>query len=234
MTTMKNLLLILLSAFLAVSSSQAALITYTDSKNVYSTGTSFSFSQFNSSLGTLTAIDLIINSITPSGSITVTNNAGDPMSVDAVESRFRLPANSPLGLTAYSSSYTSLSTSPDSSGYNLGGSSSQAFAVLGGQSLINFAPVTRSISSSAFSSYLGSGTVSFNSSVQNQIDTMGEDYSVTSTGYYGVTSLTLRYTYTEAPSPVPEPGQVAASLLVLGGLGIYFLLRRRRSARVSG
>jgi len=49
------------------------------------------------------------------------------------------------------------------------------------------------------------------------------------------TSLTLRYTYTPSsgPSAVPEPGQVAASLLLLGGIGGYVFIKRRRKSAVA-
>jgi len=35
------------------------------------------------------------------------------------------------------------------------------------------------------------------------------------------------------PSTVPEPGQVAASLLLLGGIGGYVFLKRRKAAKVA-
>ena len=35
------------------------------------------------------------------------------------------------------------------------------------------------------------------------------------------------------PSPVPEPGQVAASLLLLGGIGGYVFWKRRKTAKVA-
>jgi hypothetical protein len=34
-------------------------------------------------------------------------------------------------------------------------------------------------------------------------------------------------------SAVPEPGQVAASLLLLGGIGGYVFLKRRKAAKVA-
>jgi hypothetical protein len=44
-------------------------------------------------------------------------------------------------------------------------------------------------------------------------------------------NFTLRYTYTpDGPVPVPEPGQVAASLLLLGGIGAYYFVKRRRKS----
>lgn len=39
--------------------------------------------------------------------------------------------------------------------------------------------------------------------------------------------------YDSAPSNVPEPGQVAASLLLLAGIGGYVLLKRRRTIALS-
>ncbi|MEN9468540.1 MAG: hypothetical protein RL630_273 [Verrucomicrobiota bacterium] len=228
---MKKIIPILLAAIAFSYSSRAALITYNATQNVVTTGTSFSFSKFNPTLGTLSAIDLIINSSTPGGNVNVTNNSASAMDVDAVESRFRLTSNATLGISAYSSAYTALTTSPASNPLTIAGSGSQLFAISGGQSLLGGSPVTRSVSSSAFAQYQGSGNITYLTNVQNQIDTLGEDYAVSSVGYFALTSLTLQYTYTPAPpSPVPEPGQVAASLLVVGGMGIYFLRRRRKVA----
>ncbi len=45
--------------------------------------------------------------------------------------------------------------------------------------------------------------------------------------------MTLRYTYTPGTAPVPEPGQVAASLLLLGGIGGYVFIKRRRKSAVA-
>jgi hypothetical protein len=36
------------------------------------------------------------------------------------------------------------------------------------------------------------------------------------------------------PSTVPEPGQVAASLLLVGGIGGYVFLKRRKAAKPGG
>ena len=43
--------------------------------------------------------------------------------------------------------------------------------------------------------------------------------------------LVAQSTFEAAPSPVPEPGQVAASLLLLSGIGGYVFLKRRRAAK---
>ena len=150
------------------------------------------------------------------------------MDVDAVEGRFRLTANATLGVNAYTSSYLAMTTTP-AVPFNLGASASQAFGIAGGQSLIGGSPVTRAISSLAFAQYLGLGTVTFSTNIQANIDTLGDSYNVNATAFNSSTSMTLRYTYTPSgPVPVPEPGQVAASLLLLSGIGAYVFLKRRK------
>jgi hypothetical protein len=121
-----------------------------------------------------------------------------------------------------------MDTSP-SAPLTIAGSGSQIFTIDAGQSFIGGSPVTRSISSSAFAQYLGLGNVNFSTSVQTLIDTTGADFNVSSGAFNAPTSMTLRYTYTPSgPVPVPEPGQVAASILLLGGIGAYVFLKRRR------
>jgi hypothetical protein len=87
------------------------------------------------------------------------------------------------------------------------------------------------VSSGAFASYLGSGTVSFFAISLVNLNATGGIFSVDSTAYYAPTSLSLRYTYTASPSPVPEPGQVAASILLCLGAGVFWSYRRWRAAR---
>jgi autotransporter-associated beta strand protein len=47
-------------------------------------------------------------------------------------------------------------------------------------------------------------------------------------GFQIVTLADVNTLYLFAPTPVPEPGQIAASLLLIGGLAGYLLLKRRR------
>jgi hypothetical protein len=93
-------------------------------------------------------------------------------------------------------------------------------------------PQTKTSSLTNFSPYIGGGSISFLTNIQNNISTTGASFNVDSTNYYSVTAMSLRYTYTPSgdPSAVPEPGQVAASLLLLGGIGGYIFIKRRRSA----
>ena len=233
MTTMKNLLLILLSAFLAASSSQAALITYTDTNNVTTGGSTFTFSQFNPTLGTLNAIDLIIQSSTLQGSATITRNTGT-RNISNMEAFLTIDPES--GFDEYFSDGLLYDRTPSGTFTVNATNTTQLVTVTGTtQSLIGGSPITLGIDPSAFASYTGVGTVSFISSlIASETQTGAGSATVNYSSLLSPTTLALRYTYSTGPSPVPEPGQVAASLLVLGGLGVYFVLRRRRSARVSG
>ena len=73
---MKKILSLLLAAIAFSSSSQAALITsnQTSTWNLNTTSQSFTFNQFDSALGTLTAVDLIFNSATLTGGLSLTSN----------------------------------------------------------------------------------------------------------------------------------------------------------------
>jgi hypothetical protein len=208
-------------------------VTQNATQNVTTNNTSFTFSQFNASFGTLTAVELLINSSIPAGNIAISNSSPtSPVSVDDVTTRFRLTANSTLGITAYSDAYQSLVVDPDvSTPFSISPNASQVFLIDPGQSLLS-SPQTRTSSLTNFSPYIGGGSISFLTNIQNNISTTGASFNVDSTNYYSVTAMTLRYTYTPSgdPSAVPEPGQVAASLLLLGGIGGYIFIKRRRSA----
>jgi hypothetical protein len=210
---------------------QAATLTYNATENVTTNPTSFTFSQFNASYGTLTAVELLINSSVPAGDITITNSSPTtPVSVDEVTTRFRLTANSTLGITAYNGAYETLVVDPDvSTPFSLSPSTSQVFLIDPGQSLLS-SPQTKTSSLTNFSPYIGGGNISFLTSIQNNISTTGSSFNVDSTNYYSATAMSLRYTYTVGPSPVPETGQVVASLLLLGGIGGYIFIKRRRAS----
>ena len=234
MTTMKNILLILLSAFLAASSSQAALITYTDTNNVPTGGSTFSFSQFNPTLGTLTAVDLIIQSSTLQGNLTYTRTGLANRTYTDLNAAIAIDVAA--GFNGYTSTSLSYLRSPSGNFTINASNTSQLITVTGtNQSLIGGSPITLGINSGSFGSYLGLSTVTFDVyTLLGDVNTGTGTVNENDSNILSPTTLALRYTYSTGPSPVPEPGQVAASLLALGGLGVYFVLRRRRSARVSG
>lgn len=202
------------------------------------TGATFTFNQFNTSLGTLSAVDFLINSSTPSGSAVVTNNSlTSNVTVKLIKSALTFDPDGALGFSGYSGSDVNLDTTPTAKTPTwkvINASGSQVFAINGSQSLIGGSAQTFSIASSDFSAYLGTSTLSLKASSSINLSTSGAAFTVDSSLYSALTSTTLRYTYTAAsPSPVPEPGQVAASLLLLGGIGGYVFIKRRRKSATA-
>ena len=68
----------------------------------------------------------------------------------------------------------------------------------------------------------------------NQELTGSQMLDIYNAGLAGNSVTTLGYAFEpySDPSSVPEPGQVAASLLLLGGIGGYVFLKRRKAAKV--
>jgi len=211
----------------------AEILGYTDTANVDPNGENLTFNQFNPALGTLTAIDLILNYSTAGGSATVTNNsATNTVTIRYIQTAFSLdPA---AGFVGYDGPTVNLSTTPTAklpTTYVLAKSTSKVFSVNAGQSLIGGSAQPFSIDSGSFASYIGYGSVDFFALAIINLNTIGATYTVNGAAYYAATSLTLNYTYTVAPPvPVPEPGQIAASLLLLGGAGVFGVFRHRRVA----
>jgi len=200
--------------------------------NLTGSNQNFTFTQFDSSLGTLTAIQLILNSATVSGSVGITNNTGATINIDALRSRISLASGT--GFSAFSTTNTPVTSSPSTSGgYALGGSSSQTFT-LTSTSLLGL-PSTTAINSGSWAAYTGSGnTPNFTARLLNTVSSDAGDPANDLTNSFSFsapsTSVTLRYTYTPSIAPIPEPGQVAASLLLLSGIGAYVFIRRRKKS----
>jgi hypothetical protein len=232
---MKNYLLPLLAALLATSSVRAALILNTEDPTIGSTNTTFNFNLFNSDLGTLTAVDLLFNSSTAGGSVSVdTNTSGESALFSSMTSFVR---TSGTGLSQQNTTPVTISLNPGLPN-NQPADTFQTYNVTGTQSLISSVQ-TYSINPVNWASYQTPGGVGNTPNFTGRAfttPTFTADVLPTFSNslYAAVSSYTLRYTYTPAgPSPVPEPGQVAASLLLLGGIGTYFLIKRRRSSSAS-
>jgi hypothetical protein len=230
---MKKILPIILAAVAFSSSSQAALITsnQTSTWNLNTTSQNFAFNKFDSALGTLTAVDLIFNSATLAGGLTLTATSS-PRTI--------------TGLGSYISvTGTGITSSADTAPYQGFGftgtktnipTTGRTFTINSSQSAVD-APETLSLLDDAptYASFIGAGTFNFGSFLT--VDPLGtnantSNLTVTGNTLASVANVTLRYTYTDT-STVPEPSQVAASLLVVGGLGIYFLRRRRKVTALS-
>jgi hypothetical protein len=233
---MKNLIKSAIVGLALVGVAQAATLDRSDSRSLITSSTStFTFNKFDTSLGVLSAVNLLITSSTPTGSAEVTNNSPTSIvDVLSIDSRIQILGNATLGLSSgYTGNYTNLDTTPDALFYPINPLSSQTFTVDPGQSLIGSTTVSLSISKGSLSAYQGSGNVSFRALTGITLNTIGSTYSVDSSLYSALTSMTLRYTYTPGTAPVPDPGQVAASLLLLGGIGGYVFIKRRRKQAVA-
>lgn len=214
-------------------SSTAATLTFNATRTLQTSNSTFSFSKFNTGLGSLTAVDLLLNSATVSGNITL--NAGSEASgtLNSVNGLIRTWGT---GMATSNSTSTRLNFNPTLP-FTPAEDTSSSFALLGGQSLVG-SPLTFSIGSGSWSSYQSSGgtgnTPNFTGRlVLSPSYSSAVDISLLTSGLASsLSSYTLRYTYT-SPSPVPEPGQVAASILLLGGIGGYVFIKRRRKSAAA-
>jgi len=59
------------------------------------------------------------------------------------------------------------------------------------------------------------------------VSVTGNGYSTDMSGILNTTEMEVIYTYTTAA--VPEPSQVAASLLLIGGIAGFVIVRRRKA-----
>ena len=215
----------------AAFGANAANQTFSDTENVTTGGATFTFNQFNPSLGTLTAIDLIIVTSTLQGDITYTRTSGS-RTFSSVTTALSLDPRA--GFAAYESTALAYLRSPSGSFIINSGNPNQLLTVTGTtQSLIGGSPVTLSINS--FASYIGLSSVTFLSSILLGDENTGSGaFNTNIDNLVSPTSISLRYTYSTDPAPVPEPGQVAASLLLLSGICAYvFIKRRKKSAPAS-
>lgn len=204
---------------------------YTNNQTVDTSGTSFTFTKFNSSSGTLTAVDLIINSSVPGGSVFFTKTGFGNATYQSLSAGFQV--NSDNSTLFDNSVNISLTATPALGNGTFQSSSPLArrtFNVAASQSLLSSVPYTQSIASSEWGDFTGTGSLTLYGVINAEAATTGTNVSPNYDNLIAPTSLTLRYTYTV---PVPEPGQVAASLLLLGGIGVYVFIKRRHQLPTS-
>jgi hypothetical protein len=208
-------------ALFSFAEAKAALplisISQTNAFSVNPTQT-LSWTQFDSSLGTLTGITFEATSGL-SGSFTVSNQGSSSMNArrSTAENIFEfLGAGSPGVI--FSDSYTPIITTPvsNTTGTAIAGGQSQVFTITAGQSFS--LPSTDFFS---FASYFtGTGTVLSESSMSINITATGATFQVDSSAAKTDGSAILTYIY-----QVPEPSSGALLLLGIGGL---VALRRAR------
>lgn len=211
--------------FLTVIGAHAQPIVHTVSNNVTVAGTTFTFPQFAPLPGTtLTAVDLIIQSSTLQGSLTYVRTSGSRTFND-LEATLSIDPNS--GFNGYNSSALLYSRTPSGS-FTLNSTvTSRVINVTGTtQSLIGGSAVSFSIDPAQWGAFTGFSTISFDTFLLLGDNNTGSGaFSINSASLLSPTTITLQY------SSVPEPGQVAASLLLLSGIGGYWWIKRRKAAR---
>jgi hypothetical protein len=209
-----------------------SILTYNANPTIGTNNTTFTFSMFDSNLGTLTAVQLLLNSAVPGGSVLITASAIDDGEFNSMTSTLR---TSGTGLSLQVTSPALTVVFNPSLPETIAAGTNQTFSVVGSQSLISSVQ-TYNINSANFGSYQNVGgvgnTPNFTGRVTANFNVSGDTAPATSSDLFNsATSYTLRYTYTPSgPVPVPEPGQVAASVLLLGGIGAYYFVKRRRKS----
>jgi hypothetical protein len=211
--------------------------TFNSSPSLTNSATTFSFAMFDSGLGSLTAVDLLLTSATLGGSVSIQAD-GDDNILNSFNSSIRTTGT---GITQQNSPTTVVTSFNPGPGTTVADGNTTVFSIIGSPQIIS-STQTYSINSGFFSSYQNIGgtgsTPNFSALVRapSPQGIIGDP----GTGIFSAASMTasssytLRYTYTPAsPSPVPEPGQVAASLLLLGGIGGYVFIKRRRKPAVA-
>jgi hypothetical protein len=105
---------------------------------------------------------------------------------------------------------------------------SQPFVILSqnaGQYPVPFA--LQAEANNTLNGYEGAGTIQF-------LGTFSElSWEVVNPEVYAVWNIGVTSANAPDPSPVPEPGQVAASLLLLAGIGGYVWMKRRKTAKAA-
>jgi len=209
------------------ASSQAAISYQSVTNPVTTDGTTFNFSQFNSALGTLNSITFSIVSSVDSGSFFVQNNNVRSVSVKTPRDFLTVVDNQASGAD-YNGNNKTLVTTPATgvAGYSLAGNTTKTFTVTPA-SLIGVGPVDYDLSA-FLAYYTGTGLVSFNASIAPSVSITGGSVTFDMSTVDNTTAMSLAYDYTTAA--VPEPSQVAASLLLVGGIAGFVIVRRRKES----
>jgi len=218
----KTLLSLALAAGLSISS-QAATTSQTVSHTFDNSGNStYSFSQFDSSLGTLTSITYFLVSSVDGGDFYVKNDNVSTVTVKSPKD-FLTVVDNQTGFANYDGSNITLVTTPatGSTGFTLAGNSSQTFTVTP-KSLIGAGSVSFDLSAD-IATYTGNGSVTFAASIAPSVSITGGVVTFDMSKVTNTTVMTMTYTY----NAIPEPS--VALMLLLGGFAGFVIVRRRKA-----
>jgi hypothetical protein len=191
-----------------------------------STFVNLTLNQFNPSLGTLTNVQVTINFVALAGNFSVTATTATAANVasdddPATDIRIR---GTGLGYTQVDTTET-VTTTPGVP-FTVPGNSEQTFLVSPESILLNN---SQTISAGSFGAYTGTGLVTFQVRSSPDIVVAGGAFTLDAIPFTATANMTVNYTYTPTAA-IPEPGQVAASLLLMGGIGAYYFVKRRRKS----
>jgi len=182
----------------------------------------FNVDQFDSSLGTLTGVNVFVTS-SLLGSADVTNAATTgTTTVSGFNSTFFADSDDAnLGYGGMKLSYLgNVVTTPDWHTASMAAGVLQKFTLAAGQ---NFSIAPVNVDSGNFSYYVGSGTVSFKAWASTVVTLTGSQIILDTVDSGADTWFGVTYTYDEV-SAIPEP----SSVLFSGGLLCSALFIRRR------
>ena len=190
------------------------------------TYTNFDVAKFDSSLGTLTGVQVSVVQSTLAGSVDVTNSAVTATNVGTFDSTYYVKGvTSGLGYSTTASTIFDVETTPAWGSVTIAPSNTVTLTVADGQA---FSVSPQNIAAAYFSTYSsvgGAGVVTFAAKNTQTISTTGSSYSVNSSLAKTATKFAVSYTYSTA-APVPEPrGVMGISVMALA----WLVLRRRQS-----
>ena len=223
--------IILLSLASAGLASATSYTNYSSTQFTRGTFLDFNVTKFDSNLGTLTGVTVVVTSANLVGSSTVKNTSDSTVGVNAIADTFFVTTSSAvegfsdvLGYTDGLKYRSNVATTPTQGSVSIAPGDTQTLTIDPGQ-ITSFAAGTKTqvINPAYFSAYQsagGTGSETFKAQNIFAITTTGGTYEVNSDSVGVNTQFAVTYTYTAA---IPE-----TSSALLGGLGTLVLLRRRR------